>query len=884
MPLSSGARLGPYEVMSMLGAGGMGEVYRARDTRLGRDVAVKILPEAFIADPERLARFEREARLLATLNHPHIAAIYGVEHAGGLRGLILELIEGQTLADLMRAGPVSQAEALRIARQIADALDAAHAKGIIHRDLKPANISLTHEGVVKVLDFGLAKAISDEPSPDPAQSPTVALTGTAYGVILGTAAYMSPEQARGKAADKRTDIWAFGCVLYEMLTGRRAFPADEAPDVMAAILAKEPEWTALPPETSPSIERLLRRCLQKDRARRLADIADARLEIDEAQSGELPRHVPESRRLRTAERVAWVAAVATLAAVALAAMVTTRKSEPSARMMRLDVVTPPTIDVASFAISADGRRIVFVGTREGQAPLWLRSLDAISSRPLPGTEAARFPFWSPDGRAIAFYAEAQLKRFDIDTGSVRPLANAPLFLGGTWGRDGTILFVPDASGRIFRVSANGGETVAVTRLEPGQLSHHFPHFLPDGRHFLYGSTGGPSGRGVWVGNIDGTRPHRLLDAYTHAVYSTGHLLFARQNALVAQPFDLRNLEMGGEPFPLVDRVATFGFAGARVVALSAAPAGPVAYRVAAASETEEPRFQFTWFDRAGQKVGTVAEGVAPLNPSLSADERRVAFFNGGDIWFVDLRRSLLSRFTIGPSVDFAAVWSPDDSKIAFSSNSRGAYDLYLKSPTGAGREELLLATEYHKAPNDWSPDGEILVYRAFDPRTAFDIWTLSLKDRKPYPLVRTDADERNAQVSPDGRWIAYQSNETGRFEIWVQPFLRAGGVARGRWQVTTSGGIHVRWRRDGKELFYLAPDGNLMAMPFRVASEGQSVEPEPPIPLFRAHTTPNSMQGTVLPPYVVSNDGKRFLVVVSPIEPSTQPITVMLNGLPQRAK
>jgi serine/threonine protein kinase len=882
MPLTTGTRLGPYEIIAPLGAGGMGEVYRARDGRLQRDVALKVLPELLAADAERLARFEREAQLLASLSHPNIAIIHGVEDSSGVRALVLELVEGPTLEDRVRQGPVPLEDALRIAQQLVDALDAAHANGIVHRDLKPSNIKLRPDGTVKVLDFGLAKVLEPVSVPSAvAEAPTITSpAATRQGMILGTAAYMSPEQARGQTVDRRADIWAFGCVLYEMLTGRRAFAAQEVSDTLAFVIMKEPDWTSLPAITPAPIQRLLRRSLQKDSRRRLADIADARLEIEDAQSGAPAASLETAKPRPHRERLAWISAVTTLALVALAAMAWALRPVPQLPEMRVDITAPPTNDPVSLAISPDGQKIVFVAASEGRSRLWVRSLNAVSARPLPGTDNARLPFWSPDNRSLGFSAEAQLKVIDLESGSVRALANAPVFLGGTWSANGDVLFVADANTPVSRISASGGEPTVVTRLEPGHLSHIFPHFLPDGRRFLYYIAGAPEVRGVHIGSVGEEKSRRLLDAESAAMYApSGHLFFLRQGTAFAQSFDPVRLETTGNPVPVAEEIARMPFAAALIPALSVSAAGPVVYRSGPPLRT---RFQFAWFDRSGKEIRKLGESVnVALNPSMSPDEHRVATFRDDgrnfDIWMLDTGGGAFNRFTFDPGVDFAAVWSPDGSRLAISSNRKGVYDLYEKSATGAGTEELLLATEQNKTATDWSPDGQLLLYRSFDPKGAFDIWALPLKERTPFPVVRTSADERNAQFSPDGKWIAYQSNESGRFEIWVQPFSRPGTGRSGKWQISTAGGAHVRWRRDGRELFYVAPDGLLMAVPIRIAPDGKAIETGAPQPLFSAPSLDFARQGTILPAYMVSRDGQRFLINTVPVQTIASPMTLILN-------
>jgi serine/threonine protein kinase len=896
-----GRTLGPYAIQAPLGAGGMGEVYRARDTKLGRDVAIKILPRIFTNDPDRLARFEREARLLASLNHPNIGAIYGLEDVDGMPALVLELIEGDTLAERLARGGwavsgsskrrdprpagLPLGEALAIARQIAHALEAAHEKGIVHRDLKPANIKITPTGTVKVLDFGLATfgagRAGGAGAHDFTNSPTM-MSGTREGVILGTVAYMSPEQAQGKAADARSDIWAFGVVLYEMLTGKSGFGGDTAVEVLSNVLKADPDWTALPASAAPSVRSLLRRCLQKDPRQRLRDIADARFQIEEAlNEPATPLAVAErasvpQRRERLAMSV--VSALALLTLIALVTTLANRNSAPSAAEMRLEITTPPTTDPISFAISPDGRTIVFVATSEGRTRLWLRSLDSVSARPLAGTDGGFYPFWSPDSRSIGFFANGKLERIDLDGTLVRALANAPNPLGGSWNREGTILFVPNFTGPIFRTSATGGEALAVTRIEARQSSHRFPHFLPDGLRFLYYATSSTEAPGVYAGQLDGRAAQRLLDADAPAVYaSSRHLLFVRKRALFAQEFDPVRLALTGTPYSIAEQIAVGGESNA--VGLSTSASGPLVYRTGPASA----RRQFVWFDRTGKEIGTVGEpdSAGPSNLSTSPDGHRMALnrtVNGNqDIWLLELGRGVLSRFTFDTPFDAAPVWSPDGSRIVFTSDRKGVYDLYQKPVTGAGSENLLLATSQNKAPVDWSPDGRFILYRSPGPATGFDLWAVPVDgEPKPFPVVQTNFEERDGQFSPDGKWIAYQTNESGRVEIVVQPFRGPGG----KLQISTNGGAQVRWRPDGKELFYIALDGRLMAIPIRFVSDGSSVEAGAPIPLFTTRVG-GPMQGSEMQQYVVSSDGQRFLMNTIIEEPSASAITVILNFKPK---
>ena len=886
--LTAGTKLGPYEILSALGAGGMGEVYRARDTKLGREVAVKILPAAFTNDLERLARFRREAQVLAALNHPHIGAIYGLDEANGQQVLVLELVDGEGLDRRIARGPIPVDEALRIAKQIAEALEAAHEKGIIHRDLKPANIALTNDGNVKVLDFGLAKVTeaAGGTSIDLADSPTMTSPAmmTGMGMILGTAAYMSPEQAKGRPAEKRSDVWAFGCVLYEMLTAKRAFEGEDVSDTLAFIITKEPYWDALPAGTPRPIRTLLRRCLEKDRKERLPDIAMARLEIKDALTAPAAEASLSGRRPRWSRALPWAVASLLLVAFGLLSFIRFRDALPVAPAeTRLDINTPPTTNAESLALAPDGRKMVFTGTADSQSRLWLRSLDSVSTSPLRGTEGAVYPFWSPDSRSIAFFADGKLKRMDLDSGSVKTLANSPTTRGGAWNRDDVILF-SGGTQPLVRISATtDGQPVQVTRFEGQQSNHCFPQFLPDGRHFLYYAIGAADTNGVYVGQLDGSKPRRLLDADAAAVYaSSGHLLFVREGTLLAQRFDATRLEVTGTPFPVAQQVGVSPRPAQPVAAVSASAAGPIAYRTGSAGGGQR---QFVWFDRSGRELGKVGEpdSAQSLDPSMSPDGRRIALWRrvdgNTDVWLLELARGVRSRFTVDASSDNYPIWSPDGSRIVFHSNRKtGVFDLYQKPASGAGSEELLLESPLPKTPLDWSSDGRFLLYRISDPKTGINLWALPLEgDRKPFPVGQTNFHTANGQFSPDGKWVAYQSDESGRFEIHIQAFPGPGGKV----QVSTGGGAQVRWRHDGKEVFYIALDDRLMVVPLQFASNGQTVDPGAPVPLFTTHIGGAVPDVYNRPQYMVSPDGQRFLMNTIIGEPMTSPITVIQNWRPR---
>jgi len=871
-------RLGPYEVVEQIGIGGMGEVYRATDTNLGRQVAIKVLPDAFANDSERLARFDREARTLAALNHPNIAAIYGIEKGAGTTALVMELINGPTLADRITEGPVPLEEALAIGRQIAEALEAAHERGIVHRDLKPANTKLRPDGTVKVLDFGLAKAIDPMVStmPGASMSPTITTPAmTRAGIILGTAAYMSPEQAKGKSADKRSDIWAFGCVLYEMLTGTRAFDGDGVSDTMAAVLRGEPDWARIPPEVPPPVGALLRRCLEKDSRRRLADISTARFVFEE------PALVGPVRERRPAEAPSSGRRLTTVAAVAVAVVAITStiwwRMTPTATAppeMRLEISTAPTRDV-SMALSPDGQSIVYAATTQKQSRLWLRSLNGTTARMLPGTEGSgdRLPFWSADGRSIGFFADGKLKRIDIDTGSVQSLAGVgTLTGGGTWNANGVILFAPTLAGPLFRISAAGGEAKEVTRMSESDGGHNNPLFLPDGRHFLYTKGGTPGTAGVYIGDLDGTSSRRL-DAGRLATYaSPNQLLFVRGTVLFAQRFDLSSLQLSGQAVPIADNLAFSA-------SISAATTGTIAYRSGTGNAVAR---QFLWFDRSGKELGPVGERLSMVtSPSLSPDGRRVAVDSSSpdgnlNVWTLETDRGLRSRLTLHapPASDFGQVWSPDGNSIAFTSNVKGNYDLYRKSLSGQRAEDVLLSSPQLKVPSDWSSDGRVLLYFVQDPKTGADIMGLPLQGGGvPFEVVRTSFNESGAKFSPDAKWIAYRSDKSGRSEVYVQPFPLGLGMER---MISSGGGAQPRWSPDGKELFYVAFDEQLMAVSIARAADGRSVTSSTPVPLFRTQLG-GAVQGALEQLYVVSRDGRRFLMATLPEEPVAAPITLILN-------
>ncbi len=853
--------LGSYRIGEMLGRGGMGVVYRARDTRLGRDVAIKILPVLFLADTDRRARFEREARLLASVSHPNIGAIYGFEQAGDVGGLVLELVEGPTLAERIAQGSIAITDALPIARQIADALHAAHERGIVHRDLKPANIKVRSDDTVKVLDFGLAKAMPDEAtSSDWSQSPTVTNEGTREGLVVGTVAYMSPEQARGRAVDKRSDIWAFGCILFEMLTGRAVFGRETLTDTLAAIVDRDPDWRALPGATPPALRRLLTRCLEKDPKRRLHDIADARIEIDDviANPAEAPGAVRQSRRR---EYLAWTAAAAGLGVAVAAILLPSRRAPDSSApppVARTSVVLAPGEQLSgrgreyALALSRDGSQLVYLGARGGQEQLSLRRLDDLDAKDLPGTAGARQPFFSPDGHWIGFFADNALQKIAVAGGLPIRIADVPgISLGASWGADDTIVFAVFQSG-LFKIPASGG---TARPLETGSQGA-WPEILPDGRTVLFTSAGsavlaidlaGGNSRTLGVRSAtsgpDGAA--RLGGAFIKEVryLPTGHLVYGQDpGSIRAVAFDLRSLTIQGDPVSLVDGVYTSSNGGATYFAVSRS--GLLAY----ARESRQRQLQ--WVDRSGRGTPITDDRERFRFPELSPDGKRVAVvidseLRRSDIWIYDANRGTKTRLTTEKH-NLTPVWWPDGSRITYYSTGI----LASKLADGSGTEEVLLSgtTRY---PNSWSPDGRELLFHADDPVTGADLWVLrSGAAGGPRPLLVRSFHDHHARFSRDGRWIAYMSNESGRDEVYAMSYPEL----RGKVAVSTEGGTHPIWSHDGRELFY-RQGPSLMAV---AVDTTKGFRAETPQVLFDASVYAGAGGDTS---FDVSPDGQRFVMI-----------------------
>ncbi|MBK5295390.1 MAG: serine/threonine-protein kinase [Acidobacteriia bacterium] len=893
MPLPTGTQLGAYQVTASIGAGGMGEVYRARDKRLNRDVALKVLPSAFAEDPDRLARFEREAQLLASLNHPHIATLYGLEESGGIQALVMELVEGPTLGERIAAGALPVNEALAIARQIADAFEYAHSKGVIHRDLKPANVKLTPDGSVKVLDFGLAKAMSGErPAAGSDQSATLTLRATVAGLVMGTASYMSPEQARGEDVDKRSDIWAFGVLLHEVLTGTKMFSGATVSDTLAAVLMKEPDWSALPPDTPAPVRKLLRRCLIRDRKKRLPDIAMARLEIDEppepAPAPPEPAAAPTGPVQERRSVLPWAAAAGLCAIVAITvSAIHFLEKPPERQAVRFIATTPDKAHFDGAELSPDGRRIaVIVHAETGTRQIGLRQLGSVEVQVLPGTENVSNNAgiaWSPDSRSVVFYASGKLKRIDPGAGPPMTLADVAPF-SFTWGENGILMHMP--GGGLQRLSPGGGAPVPVSNTS----AQSNPRFLPRGSSYLCTFRDDKQGKTfAALASLDAPEVTRLMETTGSEVRfapdspsnDQGHLLFTRGNALMAQRFDAAKRMISGEPWLVADNVLS-----ARRNQYSASWNGLLTFRTGSAA-TEGA--SLTLYDREGRKQASPQGGFSSVD--LSRDgSRLVAQVGGGnignepaDLWHLQLASGIRSRFTFHPATDSNPVWSPDGAKIVFGSPREKPGTLFQKVSSGAGPEELLLAFDLPVHATDWSLDGKHILYTSLDPKTKADIWVLPLTsappaggDTKPRLWLQTEFNESHGQFSSDGRYIAYESNETGTYEIYVRPFPNA---ASGKWQISSGGGAQPRWRRDGKELFYLDESRKIMSVDVHGAGGGPGVfQHSTPKPLFDSHALGNfAMSTSHRRMYAAAPDGKRFYVLSTGDERDAAPITVMLN-------
>jgi serine/threonine protein kinase/Tol biopolymer transport system component len=837
MTLTSGAKLGPYEIQSELGAGGMGEVYRARDTRLDRQVAIKVLAAHLSSSPELKQRLEREARAISSLNHPHICQLYDIGSQDGTDYLVMEFLEGEAVAERLRRGSLPLNEVLKIGAEVAEALEVAHRAGIVHRDLKPANIMLTKSGA-KLMDFGLAKPFGmAAPASGAAPSFTAAatLTGlspasplTTVGSIVGTIQYMSPEQIEGKEADARSDIFALGAVLYEMVTGKRAFEGKSQISVASSILEKDPEpISAAKPMTPPAFEHVVKTCLQKNPEERFQTAHDVRLELRWVAE---ERSSPSAEVLQTAprhprERLAWAAAILiAIVAGVVSGIFIARPSQP-ARTIRT-VIAPPegtsfrlTGDLAGPPVlSPDGTNVAFsAAAADGKVVLWVRPMDKLEARALPGTEDVIFPFWSPDSRSLGFFANGKLKTIDLSGGSPLVICDAPQGRGGAWGPEGVILLATDTQAPITRVNTNGGVAVPVTKIDQARhTSHRWPFFLPDGKHFLYVAVNHDSvlsgNDAVYFASLDGAENRMLFRALSNAVYAGGFVLCARGNQLMAQKFDPASGKLSGDPQVIANGVANDLSTWHMDASVSGA-----GLLVMGSGGTAD--WQLIWADRTGKRIGVVVDKLSNLQfARLSPTGDRIALqidTGANDIWVLDLARGIRTRLTFGPVTNNYPVWSPDGKWIAYSSDRNGRNRLYRKRSDGSGAEELLLEDDQAIIPDDWSRDGKTLLYsRGSFFGNGAEVWALPLEgDRKPVPIVHHGANSfANAgRLSPDGRWLAYSSNESGQAEVYVVPF----GGGQGKWQVSQNGGDRPTWGKDGKSLYYANPSYTIFAVPVK---------------------------------------------------------------------
>ena len=886
MALAPGTRLGVYEVTALLGEGGMGQVWRATDTTLGRQVAIKILPNAFASDPERLARFEREARTLAALNHPHIAAIYGFEKSSHMHALVMELVEGEDLSQRiarLRAPGVSEKqaglpldEALPIARQIAEALDAAHAQGIVHRDLKPANIKVRADGTVKVLDFGLAKAVdANAASASTDNSPTITTPAmTQAGMILGTAAYMAPEQARGKPVDRRADVWAFGVVLFEMLTGTRAFDGEDTAEVLGAVVRLEPNYSVLPADVPAPVRTLLQSCLVKDPRRRVADISTALFVLDKAASL-APATATSVTAVPPRRGMAWiVAAVAVVAAAALALpalrhLRETPPSEPS--VMRFTIAPPDGIALTSApSIAPDGTRVVFAGTAAGDADgaLYVRPLEALEAQRLPATEGAEVPFWSPDSKSVGFFAGGKLKKIDLAGGPAVTICDAPSGRGGAWSRTGVIVFSPSNTGGLLQVSAAGGTPAPATVLDPATqaVAHRWPQFLPDGEHFLYLNLARPGSSAVFVASLGSTTSTLLVSTDVQAAYAPpGALLFLRGTTLMRQPFDTAGLRLTGDPAPVAEDVTVIPGAGLAV--FSTSQTGALVY---AAGQGATNR-RLAWVDRRGGVTPLPLAPGAYADPALSPDGQQVVLTvrdgTGSHIWVYDIARGTLGKRTFEGADDNYPIWTRDGTFLTFSRGS-GAVGLLRVRADGSGTAEPLVTDAQlpgSKIPTSWSADSRFLAIANGSDVVVRD------SDGALHPTLTAGAYEREGRFAPVGQWLAYRSNETGRDEVYVQSYP----LGRGKWQISTDGGAQAMWAANGRELFY--KNGNrMMVVDVELGATFKAATPralfEMPLPERTAGDPAR---------YGVTPDAQRFLVLTTAEgasgAPATPQIMVVLN-------
>jgi eukaryotic-like serine/threonine-protein kinase len=875
MTIAAGSLLGPYEVVSPLGAGGMGEVYRARDTRLDRTVAVKVLPQHLSSSPEVRQRFEREAKTISALSHPHICALYDVGNQDGVEYLVMEYLEGETLADRLMKGALPLEQTLRYGIEIADALDVAHRQGIVHRDLKPGNVMLTKSGV-KLLDFGLARAVSAPAGSTSVTSLPTERALTQEGAILGTLQYMAPEQLEAKPADARTDIFAFGATLYEMATGRKAFSGSSQASLISSIMKEEPaSITAIQPVNPPALEHTVRRCLAKDPERRWQSARDVALELEE-----IVRGGPSTEAVRRAPRglAGWIVAAALLLVVG--GLLFSRSNQPqSLSLGKLQFTILPPAGAAlqgMLALSPDGRTLAFVATEtDGRDLLYLRRLDSTQAQPLPATEGAAYPFWSPDGHAVGFFAQGKLKRIDVSGGSPQILCDATGPRGGSWGSTGTIVFSTETGGQIRFVSEAGGESRRITHLasRSGE-SFRWPSFLPDGRHFLYLSIAGTgSATGISAASLDSKELRRIAVADSGAIYSPpGHVLFRTGDRLVAQPFDPKGLRVTGDAVPLVGDVWWDGIS-TLATAFTASSNGVLAYQTGGLSQT-----RLLLYDRAGREIRALGPSGAFYEPAVSPDGRRVAVARnderGSAIWLIDLERGSFARFSFENALaDASPLWMPDGRRILYSVYPTG--EVYVRDAAAAEKEKLLFRFPAFWPLDDVSRDGRYLVYETVDwPTFHFDVGLRDLQTGSNRPLLKDPFNEMGARFSPDGHWLAYESEESGAREVYVRAFP---GLEDRR-QISAGGGTQPRWRGDGKEMFYVSPDRKIMSVEIR---NDPSFEASPPRALFQTRIFPTVETRNH---YDVVPDGQRFVVNSRRPEDAALPITVVVGWAPEKGK
>ncbi|MFZ2490555.1 MAG: protein kinase [Thermoanaerobaculia bacterium] len=886
MTLAAGSRLGPYEIAAPLGAGGMGEVWRAKDTRLDRDVAIKILPPDFAANVQLKIRFEREAKMISQLNHPNVCTLFDVGRHDETDFLVMELIEGESLADRLLKGPLPIDLVLRHGAEIASALDAAHRQGIVHRDLKPGNVMLTKSGA-KLLDFGLAKSgplmMSASSATQHADNPTEHKPLTEQGTILGTFQYMAPEQLEGQEADARTDIFAFGAVLYEMATGRRAFQGKNKTSLIAAIVSSTPTPVSdHAPLTPPALDHVIRKCLAKDpedRWQSIHDVADQLRWIGEAGSraGEA---APVLAKRKTKLRLAWALHAATALAAIGATLGVVQLLKPQPRVVRSSLLPP---GVAKFdplsgamALSPDGRRMAFVArTDDGKSMLWVRPLAAASAQPLAGTEEANFPFWSPDSRFIAFFSNGKLRKIDAAGGPPQALCDAASGRGGTWNASGTILFTPSATDPISRVPSAGGTAVAVTAFDvkAGDVSHRYPDFLPDGIHFLFlvesrgDATGTDDGFAIWVGSLESKEKKRLVATNSSARYSrSGHILFLRDRTLVAQPFDAKSRTLEGEAVPVAENLTR---TTRWETTFSVSATGLLAYQAGLATEHSQPAL----LDRDGKELRLAGKPADYRNVALSRDGKRIAVAIAdsktlnSDIWVIDSERGTSTRITFDPEDDFSPTWSADDRYVYFTSHRQGKGDVFRKASSGIGTDELVFADPDWTILMSFSQDGRTaaLITLNSSGKTNWDLSLMDMEEKKITPFLQTPFNELFPSLSPDGRWIAYHSNESGRLEVYVQRLDGEGG----KWQISTDGGMRPRWSRNGGELVFLTADFKMMVADVSLGSTlSASVPREWMVPGIRQLAGPQ---------YDISRDGSIILINRELNQPIVTPVTLVQN-------